>query len=61
MIVDYVLTDETTALGEPKPGPEGRQPVQQVAMGRGTSLLGLVGVGAGIGLTFAIIGRVLGG
>ncbi|CAL5228077.1 g11145 [Coccomyxa viridis] len=54
-------TNETTALGEPKPGPEGRGPVQQVAVGRGTSLLGLVGVGAGVGLTFALIGRLLGG
>jgi len=64
MIVTNVCgcADETTALGEPKPGPEGRQLVQrQVAVGRGTSLLGLVGVGAGIGLTFALIGRLLGG
>jgi hypothetical protein len=53
--------DETTALGEPKPGPEGRRLLQQQAVvGRSTSLLGLVGVGAGIGLTFAIIGRLLG-
>ena len=56
-----LFTDETTALGELKPGPEGRGPVQQVAVGRGTSLLGLVGVGAGVGLTFALIGRLLGG
>ena len=55
------FTDETTALGEPKPGPEGRRPVQQVVVGRGTSLLGLVGVGAGVGLAFALIGRLLGG
>ena len=33
---------------------------QQAVVGRSTSLLGLVGVGAGIGLTFAIIGRLLG-
>lgn len=26
----------------------------------GTSLLGLVGVGAGVGLSFALIGRLLG-
>lgn len=56
-----MLADETTALGEPKPGPEGRRLMQQQAVvGRSTSLLGLVGVGAGIGLTFAIIGRLLG-
>ena len=35
--------------------------MQQVNVGRGMSLLGLVGVGAGIGLPFAIIGRLLGG
>ncbi len=35
--------------------------MQQVAVGRGTSLLGLVGVGAGVGLAFALMGRLLGG
>lgn len=53
-------TDETTAVGEPKPGPEGR--VQQwqapVTVNSGTSLLGLVGMGAGVGLVFAILGRI---
>ena len=53
--------DETTALGEPRPGPEGRRPMQQPGGIRaGTSLLGLVGVGAGVGLSFALIGRLLG-
>ena len=53
--------DETTALGEPRPGPEGRRPMQQPGGIRaGTSLLGLVGVGAGVGLSFALIGRMLG-
>jgi hypothetical protein len=54
------FADETTAVGEPKPGPEGR--VQQwqahVAVNSGTSLLGLVGMGAGVGLVFAILGRI---
>jgi len=37
------FTDETIALGEPKPVPEGGLIQQQMAVGRGTSLLGLVG------------------
>lgn len=52
-------TDETTALGEPKPGPQGRVQYPQQTINRGTSLLGLVGVGAGIGLVFAILGRLM--
>lgn len=53
---------ETTAVGEPKPGPLGRiqnrvMPVQSA--GAGSSLLGMVAAGAGIGLVFSVIGRVL--
>lgn len=58
-------TGETTALGEPKPGPEGRvpmhmglQPHSGVA-GVGGQLVGLVAAGAGIGLVFAILRHVL--
>ena len=52
--------DETTALGEPRPGPEGRVAQQNALprMNQGTSLLGLVGMGAGVGLVFAILGRI---
>ncbi len=60
---DLCLTcaDETTAIGEPKPGPVGRVqsrvvPVQ--AAGTGSSLLGMVAAGAGIGLVFSVIGRI---
>ena len=60
---DLCLTcaDETTAVGEPKPGPLGRvqnrvMPVQ--ASGAGSSLLGMVAAGAGIGLVFSVIGRI---
>lgn len=54
-------TNETTAVGEPKPGPLGRvqnrvMPVQ--ASGAGSSLLGMVAAGAGIGLVFSVIGRI---
>ncbi|BDA44540.1 hypothetical protein COCOBI_06-0160 [Coccomyxa sp. Obi] len=52
-------TDETTALGEPKPGPQGRMQYPPQTINRGTSLLGLVGVGAGVGLVFAILGRLM--
>jgi hypothetical protein len=45
--------DETTAVGEPRPGPLGRQ-----QLGTGGSLLGLVGMGAGVGLVFALISRI---
>lgn len=53
---------ETTALGEPKPGPLGRiqnkvMPMQTA--GAGSSLLGMVAAGAGIGLVFSAIGRIL--
>ena len=53
---------ETTAIGEPRPGPLGRVqnrvvPVQNA--GAGSSLLGLVAAGAGVGLVFSVLGRVL--
>ena len=56
----HACADETTALGEPKPGPQGRvQPREApMAISTGTSLLGLVGMGAGVGLVFAILGRI---
>lgn len=60
---DLCLTcaDETTAVGEPKPGPLGR--VQNRVMpvrgaGAGSSLLGMVAAGAGMGLVFSVIGRI---
>ncbi len=41
------------------PGPEGRvQQRPQVAINQGTSLLGLVGMGAGVGLVFALLSRI---
>ncbi|KAL0035139.1 hypothetical protein WJX79_002976 [Trebouxia sp. C0005] len=54
-------TNETSAVGEPKPGPLGRvqnrvMPVQ--AAGAGSSLLGMVAAGAGMGLVFSVIGRI---
>lgn len=55
----HAAADETTALGEPKPGPQGRVQYRPQAINQGTSLLGLVGVGAGVGLVFAILGRIL--
>eukprot|EP00884_Botryococcus_braunii_P006031 jgi/Botrbrau1/15429/Bobra.43_2s0055.1 len=51
-------TGETTALGEPMPGPGGRRQPVPVVQG-GTSLLGLFAAGAGIGLVFALLGRLL--
>lgn len=48
-------TDETTAVGEPRPGPDGRH--RQVAV-QSTSLVGLLGMGAGVGLVFALISRI---
>lgn len=57
-------TGETTALGEPRPGPEGRlaayrratrQPAPPVGAARGLGQL--VAVGAGIGIVFALISR----
>lgn len=53
---------ETTALGEPKPGPLGRVQNRVVPMqsgSAGSSLLGMVAAGAGIGLVFGVIGRLL--
>lgn len=55
--VSYSNADETTAVGEPMPGPEGRRTAQS-PVAQGTSLLGLVGVGAGVGLVFAVFGRL---
>lgn len=59
-----ILADETTALGEPKPRPEGRvahrrEPMQGLSQGQPPSLVGLVAAGAGIGIVFAIIGRIM--
>ena len=52
-------TDETTAVGEPKPGPEGRRPViHQPVPSRGSGLLGLVAGGAGMGLIFSLMSRI---
>jgi hypothetical protein len=48
-------TNETTAVGESKPGPLGRQ---QAVLGPARSLVSLVGMGAGMGLVFALIARV---
>ncbi|KAL4430880.1 hypothetical protein ABPG75_006136 [Micractinium tetrahymenae] len=59
-------TNETTALGEPRPGPEGRlaaycratvQPGQ--APSRTAGLGQLVAMGAGVGLVFALLARLL--
>ncbi|KAH7618392.1 hypothetical protein Ndes2526B_g07330 [Nannochloris sp. 'desiccata'] len=48
-------TNETTAVGEARPGPLGRQPAMP---GQARSLFGLVGMGAGVGLVFALISRI---
>jgi hypothetical protein len=56
-------SDETTALGEPRPGPEGRiapaqaTPRQQARVVAG-SLGQLVAVGAGISIAFALLARI---
>ena len=50
--------DETTALGEPRPGPEGRRVQPAFGAGAQTSWTGLVAMGAGVGLVFAVLGRV---
>ncbi|KAK9853870.1 hypothetical protein WJX84_000119 [Apatococcus fuscideae] len=52
-------TGETTALGEPLPGPEGRRVATPVTSSA-PSLLGLVGTGAGFGLVFGIMGYLIG-
>lgn len=52
------LTDETTALGEPRPGSEGRQIAVRQAPSTGAALLSLVAAGAGIGFVFALFGRM---
>lgn len=58
-------TGETTALGEPRPGPEGRlaayrratrqplQPESRPGLGQ------LMAMGAGVGLVFALLSRLL--
>lgn len=59
-------TNETTALGEPRPGPEGRLtayrratvqpgqvPVRTAGLGQ------LMAMGAGVGLVFALLARLL--
>ena len=50
--------DETTALGEPRPGPEGRRAQPAFGAGAQTSWTGLVAMGAGVGIVFAVLGRV---
>ncbi|KAK9838971.1 hypothetical protein WJX74_007000 [Apatococcus lobatus] len=52
-------TGETTALGEPLPGPDGRQSAPRV-ISPAPSLLGLVATGAGFGLVFGIMGHLIG-
>lgn len=47
-----ILTGETTALGEPRPGPEGRF---KPAITTASSLGGLVLAGAGVGLAFGVL------
>ena len=51
--------DETTALGEPRPGPEGRRVQPAFGAETQTSWTGLVAMGAGVGLVFAVLGRLL--
>ena len=62
-------TDETTAIGEPKPGPEGRlvsqveqQPMQRVPIGQsvGMGLGQMVLMGFGMTLGFILVGSVFG-
>lgn len=60
-------TGETTAIGEPKPGPEGRLAVYRVRTrqplpaggGSGGGLASLLAMGAGVGLVFALLSRVV--
>jgi len=60
-------TNETTALGEPRPGPEGRVPAhyrtppQQAAAGLGSSIIQIFAMGFGVSIGFAIIARIFGG
>lgn len=69
MIVEHLsdtssdgMADETTAIGEPRPGPNGRIQQAGPSFGRGstTSYAGLVAMGAGVGLVFGILGKLLG-
>ena len=57
-----MLADETTAIGEPRPGSAGRiQPAgPSFGMGSTTSYAGLVAMGAGVGLVFGILGKLMG-
>ncbi len=50
-------------MGEPRPGPLGRvqAPAQAPLQRTGTSLGGLVAMGAGVGLAFGIMGKLMGG
>ena len=58
-------TNETTALGEPRPGPAGRLPAhpqgEVVAGGLGSSIVQIFAMGFGVSIGFAIIGRIFGG
>lgn len=58
---EHACAGETTALGEPKPGPLGRVQTRVVPVpgSAGSSLMGLVAAGAGIGLVFSLLGRIL--
>ncbi|KAI3433625.1 hypothetical protein D9Q98_003434 [Chlorella vulgaris] len=59
-------TGETTAVGEPRPGPEGRLSTRpaspftapQQARSAASGLGQLVAMGAGVGLVFALLSRV---
>ena len=57
-----VSADETTAIGEPRPGPAGRVRLVGPSFGMGstTSYVGLVAMGAGVGLVFGILGKLIG-
>ncbi|KAK3284009.1 hypothetical protein CYMTET_8319 [Cymbomonas tetramitiformis] len=55
-------TNETTALGEPKPGAEGRVSVVQEAQGSpslGSTIVSGLGFGVGIGAGQAIVGGAI--
>ena len=55
-------TNETTALGEPRPGPEGRLvPQQQQGDSGGLNIKGMVAAGAGLGIAHAVVGSIFGG
>lgn len=63
-------TGETTAIGEPKPGASGRLTVYRMKTrqplaastgggGGGGGLVGTLAMGAGVGLVFALLSRVI--